>query len=66
MGAHFHEHHDVVVRWPWRLFCAKWCRLLEVADQRRREDEERKHKQQQGDLERELERELGRQRAAMG
>lgn len=43
MGTHFHEHHDDVARWSWRLFCAKWARLMvQVARQERdRRDQER-------------------------
>lgn len=28
LSAHFHEHHEAVLRWPFRLFCAKWRRMM--------------------------------------
>lgn len=48
MGTHFHEHHDDVVRWSWKLFCAKWARLsVQVAEQERdRRQREREREEQ--------------------
>lgn len=49
MSAHFHEHHEAIMRWSWKLFCAKWVRLIKFAaeekarkQQREREDEMRR------------------------
>lgn len=28
MSAHYHEHHQELMAWPWRLYCAKWARML--------------------------------------
>lgn len=28
LGAHFHEHQADVLRWPWKLFCVKWRRMM--------------------------------------
>lgn len=42
MGTHFHEHHEAILRWSWKLFCAKWCRLLDWAA-----DEEVKRQQKE-------------------
>lgn len=42
MGSLFHEHHDTIVKWPWKLFCEKWGRLIrysadeEVKERKRR------------------------------
>jgi hypothetical protein len=47
------ERHQDIMRWPWKLFCAKWCRLLRILDQERQEREEM-----------EREREFARLRAA--
>ena len=49
IGAHFHEHHDAVVAWSWRLFCAKWARMtVQVARQEReRRDREREREREQ-------------------
>ena len=45
LSAHFHEHHDAVMRWPWRLFCAKWRRMMvQVA---KREAERERHRTEQ-------------------
>jgi hypothetical protein len=44
MSALYHEHYDALLRWPWKLFCAKWARALRISEEqgrerRRREDE---------------------------
>jgi hypothetical protein len=49
MGAHFHEHHHDILRWPWKLFCAKWARMIKQL-----------WEQKQRDLAREQERERQR------
>ncbi|HLZ20729.1 MAG TPA: hypothetical protein VKQ30_01215 [Ktedonobacterales bacterium] len=41
IGACFHEHHADIVRWAWKLFCAKWARMLEVAEAERQREQER-------------------------
>lgn len=57
--AHYQERHSDVMRWPWKLFCAKWVRVLEAIRQQQRERREReiehgqrrlaeKHQQQWG------------------
>jgi len=49
MCAHFHEHHREIMRWPWKLFCAKWARMLkQLAEQQ--------EKERQRELERERQR----------
>lgn len=55
MGAHFHEHHHDILRWPWKLFCAKWARMIKQL-----------WDQQQRDAERERERERERGFAGLG
>lgn len=50
LGNHFREHHLEIVRWPWKLFCAKWARMLEqtarrlVKERREREAREREER----------------------
>lgn len=39
MSAHFREHHEAIMRWSWKLFCAKWIRLIEAADKERKKRE---------------------------
>lgn len=35
---HFREHHEAILRWSWKLFCAKWARLIQaMARQRERQ-----------------------------
>lgn len=34
ISGHFHEHHDVIMGWSWKLFCSKWARTLEAASRR--------------------------------
>lgn len=50
ISALFHEHHDAIIRWSWKLFCAKWARMLDTASKRALEqferDRERERKQQ--------------------
>lgn len=41
ISTHFYEHHDAVMRWPWRLFCVKWRRLMVQVTRRQVEREER-------------------------
>lgn len=43
MSSHYHEHHEALLRWPWKLFCAKWARWLTwaYADEDRRAEQER-------------------------
>jgi hypothetical protein len=50
MGAHFHEHHHDIVRWSWKLFCAKWARMIkQLWEQQQRDDErERQRQRDQG------------------
>lgn len=31
MSERYHEHHAAIMAWSWRLFCAKWCRLIDYA-----------------------------------
>lgn len=49
MGTHFHERHDAVVRWSWKLFCVKWARLtVQVAElERDRRAREREREQRE-------------------
>jgi hypothetical protein len=46
MGAHFHEHHADVVRWPWKIFCRKWARLLAATVGERKRELKRKRQAQ--------------------
>lgn len=51
MSAHFHEHHQEIVGpygWSWKLFCAKWVRLIAAAE---REEAERAKRTQDRELE---------------
>lgn len=41
LGAVYHEHHAEVMAWPFKVFCRKWSRLLEVEAERQREREDR-------------------------
>ncbi len=49
MSAHFHEHHSDIVRWPWKLFCAKWVRLITAStrdwEERQRDEEAREERE---------------------
>lgn len=46
MGAHFHEHHDDICAWSWRLFCAKWARMTVQLAQQERARREREREQE--------------------
>jgi len=48
MSAHYHEHHQELMAWPWRLFCAKWARMILYAakEAKRRKDKEIEQEQQ--------------------
>lgn len=54
IGTHFHEHHDAIVAWSWKLFCVKWARMtVQVATQerdRRAREREREQEQRARDL----------------
>jgi hypothetical protein len=52
MGTHFHEHQLELLRWPWKLFCAKWVRLLEAGARERARQEQRRVEQELRELER--------------
>lgn len=49
LGTHLHEHLDTILRWPWKVFCRKWARLLDwlAAEEERKEQEriEREYEQ---------------------
>lgn len=45
ISAHFHEHHDAIMRWSWKLFCSKWQRMLDYASRREAERIVREAKQ---------------------
>lgn len=38
MSAHFHEHHEAIMRWSWKLFCVKWVRLIQAMERQRERD----------------------------
>lgn len=62
MSAHFHEHHrEILTRWSWKLFCAKWVRLIAAAE---REEAEREERALNGELE-QLKRAQAEQRAEL-
>lgn len=42
LSAWSHEHQEAILRWPWKLFCVKWTRMLRYADRERRQEAERK------------------------
>lgn len=44
MGAHFHEHHAEMMRWPWKVFCRKWARFLDATVVERRRELRRKRR----------------------
>ncbi len=48
MSAHYHEHHQELMAWPWRLFCAEWARMILYAakEAKRRKDKEIEQEQQ--------------------
>jgi hypothetical protein len=50
MSAHFHEHHEAILRWTWKLFCAKWARLIRATATQRLEREESERKQRLGEF----------------
>lgn len=39
--AHHEEPAELVLRWPWKLFCARWAGLYEYLAKKRAEDEEK-------------------------
>lgn len=41
MSAHFHEHHEAIMRWSWKLFCRKWARLMAWAAEEREKERQR-------------------------
>lgn len=57
MSALYHEHYDALLRWPWKLFCARWARAIRIGDERAREQRRREE-------ERETERKLKELREA--
>lgn len=58
MGAHFHEHQAEVLRWPFKLFCAKWRRMVVQVARREAERERSRRIQAQTQAEREMEQEV--------
>jgi hypothetical protein len=42
MSNYFREHHEAIMRWSWKLFCAKWVRLIQAADRQRQAAEKRR------------------------
>lgn len=42
MSYVFHEHHDAIMRWSWKLFCAKWVRLIAAFDQQRKTEQKQR------------------------
>lgn len=42
MSYQFKEHHEAIMRWSWKLFCAKWVRLIQAMDRQRKRDEEQR------------------------
>lgn len=52
MGAIFHEHHAEIVRWPWKVFCSKWARLIEYEARRQEDEENRKIEAEQTEMQR--------------
>lgn len=42
MSYQFKEHHEAIMRWSWKLFCAKWVRLIAAMDRQRQADEKRR------------------------
>lgn len=51
MANHFTgERHETVLAWPWRLFCAKWVRMLEAGErERKRRKKDKQHLQDEKD-----------------
>lgn len=46
MSGLYHEHYDTLLRWPWKLFCAKWARALRIGHERERERTRRKEERE--------------------
>lgn len=52
LSSHYHEHLDALLAWGWRLFCARWARMLdalavrEVRERARREAQEEEQERQ--------------------
>lgn len=48
LSNHYHEHLDAILAWSWRLFCARWIRMLESEGRRLlRERAEREAREQE-------------------
>jgi hypothetical protein len=58
LGTHFHEHQADILRWPFKLFCAKWRRMVMQVARREAERERDRRIQVQTQAEREAEQEV--------
>lgn len=54
MSNHFHEHHADILRWSWKLFCAKWARMLDQVSKREAERLAKEQERQEEQMLREL------------
>lgn len=50
MASHYGETvMELLKRWPWKLFCARWARLMDYLDAERAKQEERERKAKQAE-----------------
>ena len=54
LGAQFTESHEAILRWSWKLFCRKWCRMMERGAADKRRERARKRRQREEEERREL------------
>lgn len=42
MSFQYHEHHDAILGWSWKVFCVKLSRLIGLMDKQRAKEEQAK------------------------
>lgn len=45
MSERYHEHHREIMSWSWKLFCAKWVRLIEWSAKEKQKQDKRREDQ---------------------
>ena len=53
LGEHYGEGYAEVIRWPWRVFCARWAAVYRKArTERMKREQEREDREHEADLRR--------------
>ncbi|HET8905957.1 MAG TPA: hypothetical protein VFN11_03230 [Ktedonobacterales bacterium] len=58
LSNHYHEHLDAILAWSWRLFCARWARMLDAEARRMVRERERSETREQEQERRQLRQQL--------